>query len=1393
MSKKGLTYLRSSQRAGELTPYTAQQQQQDLQRAEEFKKQQEAAAAAKKKQENEERLRRRQAEGIGIPTSRDKKAAPPRKRTNPLQAFQGAADAAERGVQKVRRGVAGAFGIDQQELERRDAQGKQQQQQTQRRVRGQEKDAQGRSTNMGGRVTSEAVKAVVGVPARLVEGAVDTGALGIDVARTVGNAVQGREDNTRNPFHPEYIAPRLQTGIAEPETGAGKLAQGLLTFGAGITIAHRQVTNRLLGPGATKMGKFTRGEISSGIADILLTRAGDTNLSGLVQSLVPEEHRDNFLFLLAANEKDGELSARGKSILESMVLGMAGMGLVAGAGVVKGILRGRKAVQAAVDAGKQGDDALKAGLDAAADTINKESGNLTQAAVQEGRRFEETRIRELDDANKTIGEVQQSVLDPQGRSLDTDLRDMESFAAEAKAMGIPDDDPTLMSALEKIRELEARKQDLQSKLDNGYTPADMELLPQERSAQFVEGDINTASVNAAVRDAQVPSPGDIDAAPVSILTDAQVKLMQWEDKVITNVEAISRNADLQAMARDARMSDAELVRRAKPVIADVLEQYDLPGFDFVRTIDEKGLIERVQKGDTTDLRLDRVGIVVTRAVVQDLADRAFRNADSILSVDELARGPWGNLGDKLLDTIAAQLTLLKKTSQAAGGGVRAYGVNPNAPESALSMVTKGQSSVEAALDQVQKIRDSIAQGSPEAKQQLRTLALMMREAGPSPIKQASFISLVGQVGIKQATQQYTMSIFSGLRTHAMNLTGNIYSVLERPTSMMLHSLTGNQAEFRAAMAGYKALATGLSDAIGATFSVIKNGSESAKLAGGEKWVEGKARQVEQLEQMRVMAQGNPGKELAVKLLELNQRVLDSPLFDWPGRFLTGVDEGFQTLTLNQWAHMTSTHRALLNPDLNVSRGDQIASYLTEFNKKIDGKSGRIKDADLREWINQATFQGKPAEITEKFADLVNHWPVLRFVVPVVNTPAELLRYVGKHTPLLNKWVTGEYAQVLQAAKAKDPEALAKLAVIEGRTALGTLLAASGIFTIYNLNHKEELDSEGRSIPALTGAGPAPGTTLYRAWQSMGIKPYTITVNGKQYSYEAIEPIKSILGLMADASMLLSLGSQERGQIMSGQIAFSLAANLTDKSMLQGIQDIAQLVSPDTWGTSRERVLMGILNNNVPYAGARRMAFNVMSPYLMEVRSQMDRELNAASAGLAIRGEFVIDPLTGRRHPSWVGGFYNATSPVRIADVNQDSLKEDLFRARFSFPESRTGVLAMKLTPEEKAEMHTRMFENGLRDQLQEVMDRPGFWDAVEEYKHMPWNSDEPSTQPPHIRALTSVWSKAKKQALAEMREAYADFDAKVSGEEDRRDRLNNLGLNAPNDDDSLNKLMQAPR
>jgi len=273
---------------------------------------------------------------------------------------------------------------------------------------------------------------------------------------------------------------------------------------------------------------------------------------------------------------------------------------------------------------------------------------------------------------------------------------------------------------------------------------------------------------------------------------------------------------------------------------------------------------------------------------------------------------------------------------------------------------------------------------------------------------------------------------------------------------------------------------------------------------------------------------------------------------------------------------------------------------------------------------------------------------------------------------------------------------------------------------------------------------------------------SIRMGDKWVSYQGIEPLSSIMSLAGDAVMLAKMGSADAAERLIGQIGFSVAAAVTEKSFLAGLATIGDLLNPKNM-TPRgfESSVYNTLNNFVPMSGARRALYNTLRPYVMEVDGELQRALNVATGGLVLQGATKVDPLNGEEVPSFAGNFFNAVSPVRIMPADNDPVKKMLSDINFRIPRNTTGLGGVELTANDRNQLTRTMYELGLRERLEAVMNTPGFKEAAAAHRGRTFSPDNPDQMPPHYRAVWGVWTGVRNNALRQMSQTNMDFRERV--------------------------------
>jgi hypothetical protein len=134
----------------------------------------------------------------------------------------------------------------------------------------------------------------------------------------------------------------------------------------------------------------------------------------------------------------------------------------------------------------------------------------------------------------------------------------------------------------------------------------------------------------------------------------------------------------------------------------------------------------------------------------------------------------------------------------------------------------------------------------------------------------------------------------------------------------------------------------------------------------------------------------------------------------------------------------------------------------------------------------------------KLADRSRTSPIaiwlVKFIIPFVRTPLNLLKYASERTPL------GLFSQKSAITLAGKNGAVARDTQVS-RIALGTMV---GVATY-------ELASQG----LITGGGPA-DKNKKAIMQANGWQDYSIRIGDMYYRYNRLDPFSVILGVVADA-------------------------------------------------------------------------------------------------------------------------------------------------------------------------------------------------------------------------------------------------------------------------------------
>jgi hypothetical protein len=1171
---------------------------------------------------------------------------------------------------------------------------------------------------------SEVIRSVVNAPVNLLEGVLNTSELIKDSIGTGINAIRGKETpDERNPFSNRYEEARYDLGVRGPKTPVGKLGEGILTFGLGLRAVGARLPKGLVGLGTG--GKGIKGAVASGIvpgaiADLLLTKGDDGNLSTLVRDLdwIPPEHEDTFLLALAVEDDDNIWEAKLKTVLEGGITGAA-------ADALGWMLVGRRAAQKALKAGKSKEEALRAGTEAAEDAAKQADAKATTRDLEEQDRWALARGEEF-----------------------AVLREQEDEAARLADRVLADfgeDSPEYAEAMKSLEDINKQVADFDWEEARRIDPQGLD--PHEKAVYNEAADINDAAAaqlkaetggipkNARVPGANYPGTSSITAAgSPKVLTDAAYRIMDMPGETEKMVRDFVKKSDLQIVANRLKRSYKQVVRDAATLVEDFRDatlRYDESTTPITELLKD-GTIQ-VNRGTGMETLLSPEGVVATKALISDTANQIFDLATNLDAMIEI-RTAGGNQYDRLVDRLIGLVELHKITGNFHGFSLGAFQESIFGAPRAFSPAEGASEylSIAKVKDWGMRVKKLARQGDPAAQEELDRLVRAMVLAGGDPSKKVTFMHLATKLGTENLLKGMYQSMLSGPITHIRNTVGNTYATIERPFSVALNGfMTGDEAKKKAAIAGFHAVRSSMGDAWAVARQSFLTGEP---LHINRKFVLDDAELMATIETMK-RAANSPSEQLAIGFLEAQYRFLNNPMMSLPSRLLMASDDFFKQLSARQRLASEAMYKAALDtPDPN--QVDAVfQKYLREYSKKMDPKTGEILDPELLEYADISTFQGDPGSFLNKLTVALEEVPLARIFVPFIRTPANILSYAGQHTPGLNRALSS-YKNVMNGS-----DELLK-AEMKGREAIGAMtIGAAATLALTGM---------------MTGNGPVDKDE--RALWSKTHQPLSLKVGDRWISYQTLEPLASIMATVADIVLLARMGNQNMAEKLVGQTIYALTAAITEKSYLAGLSGLSAALDPANL-SSGDRVLRGMLttaNNFLPFAGARRGLANALDPYMKEVDNELQRALNDAVPLYRNFQPSRTDVFTGEKMQTIGGGIWNAIMPFRVKDAGEDIVQDTLVAMQYEFNQlTKSGPSGEPLTAEEQATYSQLIFESGIRDRLERLIAKDWFRQSIMDYNQRPGALDKRDTR--HYIAVDRLVSQAKRAAFNRMRAENEDF------------------------------------
>lgn len=488
------------------------------------------------------------------------------------------------------------------------------------------------------------------------------------------------------------------------------------------------------------------------------------------------------------------------------------------------------------------------------------------------------------------------------------------------------------------------------------------------------------------------------------------------------------------------------------------------------------------------------------------------------------------------------------------------------------------------------------------------------------------------------SEYWVNAILSGPKTHMVNAVSNagviLLSQIERATAAGIGKLRGGTDRVEMGEAGemlHGALAA-LPDAWRFAGRAFRSGQTGFGLS--------------KLEAPRRRAWST--EALANTRNEAFNRVMNLPLISHginamgavitvPGRALGTSDEFFKTINYRMEVHAQAARQAAQEIRDGTLTRDGLKRRVAEL---VAEPSERVS-ALAREFAGYNTFTNDAGRLARAAVDLRNKFPLLRFIVPFVNTPANIMRFAAERSP--GAALLGDVRADLRAGGARADMAIARMGL--GSVAMATAFTYA---------------MDGR----ITGAGPARPTERAALMRS-GWKPYSVKIGDRYFAYNRLDPAGSQFGVAATLAEMALNSDVDPGEDVEEAVFGAIGAigqTMMDKTYLRGLAELFTAMSEPQMFV--DNYLQNMQASFVPAILREGEAFG--DPVVRRTSNTLER-MRAKIPGLAEELPARHD-LWGREisYQSGLGPVYDAVSPLYSSTWKPEPIDEEFGRIDY-FP------------------------------------------------------------------------------------------------------------------------------
>lgn len=944
-------------------------------------------------------------------------------------------------------------------------------------------------------------------------------------------------------FTPANLADAL---LPEPRTMAGKTAQGLTQFFGPYMLALRLKAIAAI-PGAIKQAT-----VAGALAEFVAFKGTEDNIADFMLT-VPALKQPYVEWLAADDQNIGEIEKRLRNTLVGAGLGLATEPLLMlfkmGRSVHIARREQRAAARAELDAKASADPKKQVAEPPPDDDAAAAFGGLA-----EGPAFT---VRQTDEPVETTFRDDIELLDPE-------------LAKRLK--------------IERVREA-----DVAAKSQREATQAKLTASADE-SADLLETVPEDVGVRAVSRGATVEGAGRAAAATgvVDVAAEATGKAAPptATHPPTTGVAAPGETGGVvEGAAESAAETTAEatvaaaedVAERIETPIVNKLDQVDI-NFAAIDTQDEtravirdmaaamKPQIEAAQRGKRTHAQTQMTANQEDAwALLQKRTPKGTFNAEQTLAVREL----WTQSSDKLFEL--AKLAEAVPTNSNMFAFRKMFATHAMIQKEVLAIRTETARALNAwkipagsSARRAKQLDDAIyAMGGDTVNRAMaaRVARMLKMPGGQAKLEKQIQKSLA--IKSMDALQEFWINgLLTGLHTHAVNFMSNssvaALRIAETATARGLGILRGTEGGVEAGEVWQMVygMFSGIADGFRYAEMTIRNGETGnfdVDFAGrGREGAEhGKAPvapaaggSAAELQPGGPTLDRRPDPGRAVSAAAFGRRKDDwlaktvdliGAGINLPGTALVASDELFKTINYRASIRQLAVRQAV----------DDVASgQFPEFALKervaflIENPTNEMRISSVDD-ARYYTFTQKAGEVASGFKRVRQAVPLMQFLLPFINTPANIMKFTFERTPM---------APMMAKFRANIAEGGVTRDMAQAQMGLGVAVSGWAF----------DLAMRGQ----ITGGGPKDANER-QALKDRGWRPYSIQVGDRWFATNRLDPLGFNMGMVADTFEIFTADDFSDGfefDELLAMVGASVASNMMNKTYFRSIAQLATVMS-----------------------------------------------------------------------------------------------------------------------------------------------------------------------------------------------------------------------------------------